>query len=155
MFGIGFPELLLIAVIALVVIGPSRLPDLARALGRGFAEFRRATDELKQSFEEESRLARAKELREKLLAEGKLASPAADPQQESTASLPTTAAATEDANPPSTPYPPADTDSLKIDLQHLMTAPSPATVAVTDDASPTRTPAPLGGTPASPEPRDG
>lgn len=77
MFGIGFPELLLIAVIALVVIGPSRLPDLARALGRGFAEFRRATDELKQSFEEEARVARAKELRQKLLAEGKIVPPGA------------------------------------------------------------------------------
>jgi len=75
MFGIGFPELLLIAVIALVVIGPKRLPDLAKALGRGFAEFRRATDELKQTFEEESRMARAKELRQKLLAEGKIPPP--------------------------------------------------------------------------------
>ena len=72
MFGIGFPELLLIAVIALVVIGPKRLPDLAKALGRGFAEFRRATDELKQTFEEETRVARAQELRQKLVAEGKI-----------------------------------------------------------------------------------
>jgi Tat protein translocase TatB subunit len=80
MFGIGFPELLLIAVIALVVIGPKRLPDLARALGRGFAEFRRATEELKQSFEEETRAARAQELRQKLLDEGKIRPPgAADP----------------------------------------------------------------------------
>ncbi|MHB8709075.1 MAG: Sec-independent protein translocase protein TatB [Desulfuromonadales bacterium] len=75
MFGIGFPELLLIAVIALVVIGPQRLPDLARALGRGFAEFRRATDELKQTFEEETRAARSQELRKKLLAEGKIRPP--------------------------------------------------------------------------------
>lgn len=79
MFGIGFPELLLIAVIALVVIGPKRLPDLARALGRGFAEFRRATEELKQTFEEESRSARAQELRQKLLDEGKIRPPGADP----------------------------------------------------------------------------
>ena len=78
MFGIGFPELLLIAVIALVVIGPKRLPDLARALGRGFAEFRRATDELKQTFEEETRAARSQELRQKLLAEGKIRPPGAD-----------------------------------------------------------------------------
>jgi Tat protein translocase TatB subunit len=77
MFGIGFPELLLIAVLALVVIGPKRLPDLARALGRGFAEFRRATDELKQSFEEESRNARSQELRQKLLDEGKIRPPGA------------------------------------------------------------------------------
>ena len=77
MFGIGFPELLLIAVIALVVIGPKRLPDLAKALGRGFAEFRRATDELKQTFEEEARAARSQELRKKLLAEGKIRPPGA------------------------------------------------------------------------------
>jgi Tat protein translocase TatB subunit len=76
MFGIGFPELLLIAVLALVVIGPKRLPDLARALGRGFAEFRRATDELKQTFEEEARVTRARELRQKLLDEGKIPPPA-------------------------------------------------------------------------------
>jgi Tat protein translocase TatB subunit len=75
MFGIGFPELLLIAIIALVVIGPKRLPDLARALGRGFAEFRRASDELKRTFEEESRAARSQELRQKLLDEGKIRPP--------------------------------------------------------------------------------
>jgi Tat protein translocase TatB subunit len=80
MFGIGFPELLLIAIIALVVIGPKRLPDLARALGRGFAEFRRASDELKRTFEEETRAARADDLRQKLLDEGKIRPPgAADP----------------------------------------------------------------------------
>ena len=55
MFGIGFPELLLIMAIALIVLGPKRLPDLARALGRGFSEFKRATDELKNTFEEETR----------------------------------------------------------------------------------------------------
>lgn len=53
MFGIGFPELLMILVVALIVVGPSKLPDLARALGRGYAEFRRATDELKQTFEQD------------------------------------------------------------------------------------------------------
>jgi Tat protein translocase TatB subunit len=53
MFGIGFPELLMILVVALIVVGPSKLPDLARALGRGYAEFRRATDELKETFEQD------------------------------------------------------------------------------------------------------
>ena len=75
MFGIGFPELVLIAIIALVVIGPKRLPDLAKALGRGYAEFRRASDELKRTFEEETRAARTDELRQKLLTEGKLFPP--------------------------------------------------------------------------------
>jgi len=51
MFGIGLPELIIIMVIALIVIGPSKLPDLARALGRGMAEFRKATQEIKDSLD--------------------------------------------------------------------------------------------------------
>jgi sec-independent protein translocase protein TatB len=47
MFGIGMPELLLILALALIVLGPKKLPELARALGKGMAEFRKATDELK------------------------------------------------------------------------------------------------------------
>jgi TatA/E family protein of Tat protein translocase len=47
MFGIGMPELILILGIALIVLGPKKLPEIARALGKGMAEFRRATDELK------------------------------------------------------------------------------------------------------------
>ena len=47
MFGIGMPELLLILALALIVLGPKKLPELARALGKGMAEFRRATDDLK------------------------------------------------------------------------------------------------------------
>ncbi|GEM_PF-408698 len=54
MFGIGFPELLLIMAIALIVLGPKRLPDIARALGRGLSEFKKATDEMKQTFTEET-----------------------------------------------------------------------------------------------------
>ena len=76
MFGIGFPELLLIMAIALIVLGPKRLPDLARALGRGFSEFKRATEELKQTFEAESR---ADEFRRPHDAAGKLTPPGAMP----------------------------------------------------------------------------
>ncbi len=43
MFGIGTPELLVILVVALVVLGPKRLPEVARALGKGLAELRKAT----------------------------------------------------------------------------------------------------------------
>lgn len=51
MFNIGFQEILLILLIALVVVGPRNLPNVARALGRAFAEFRRAMNELQQTVE--------------------------------------------------------------------------------------------------------
>jgi len=49
MFGIGLPELLMILVVALLVIGPKKLPDLAKTLGKGLAEFRKATEDLKDT----------------------------------------------------------------------------------------------------------
>ncbi len=51
MFGMGMPEILLILAIALIVIGPKKLPDLAKSMGRAMNEFRRATSELKESME--------------------------------------------------------------------------------------------------------
>lgn len=50
MFGIGLPELLVIMVVALIVLGPKRIPELARTLGKGLAEFRRATGDITDEF---------------------------------------------------------------------------------------------------------
>jgi len=89
MFGIGFPELLVILALALIVIGPKRLPDIARALGRGFNEFKKATDELKSSFNEEVRQA---DIRDQILDRGKMTppDPSYDPYQNANRDIPPT-----------------------------------------------------------------
>jgi Tat protein translocase TatB subunit len=49
MFGMGMTEILVILAVALIVIGPKKLPDLAKSLGRALGEFRKATTDLKES----------------------------------------------------------------------------------------------------------
>ncbi len=55
MFNIGLPELLIIVAIALIVFGPNKLPELARAFGKAMREFKKATEEVKESFEAETK----------------------------------------------------------------------------------------------------
>lgn len=51
MFGLGFQEIIIILVVALLIIGPRKLPDLAKSLGKAFREFKHATDDIKQNFD--------------------------------------------------------------------------------------------------------
>jgi Tat protein translocase TatB subunit len=67
MFGsIGMPELLIIFVIALIFFGPRKLPELGRSLGRSLSEFKRASNELRNTLEEEIRVEEQREATRKV-----------------------------------------------------------------------------------------
>ncbi len=104
-------EIVLICVIALVVVGPKKLPELARALGKGYGEFRRAFDEMKRNVETDFQ---TDEIRRSLL--DLPPRPTAAPQQPAESLLPQPPAATADFTYPpvmdGSPPPPEATESL-------------------------------------------
>lgn len=86
MFGIGFQEMLIILVVVLVIFGPKRLPDLAKSLGKGIAEFKKASEEVRKGIDDAMQETEAEET-----------APPATPDQ---------SAATPGEPPPSTGEPP-------------------------------------------------
>jgi len=67
MFGnIGLPELMIIMIVALLVFGPKKLPEIGRTIGKAVREFKKSTDEIKDKFEEQIRVEEFKSLKDDL-----------------------------------------------------------------------------------------
>jgi TatA/E family protein of Tat protein translocase len=96
MFGVGMQEVIVILVVALIIIGPKKLPDLARALGRAIGEFKRAADDLKEDLD----IHGLREERDRLKQEIRQARAAQDipPPSNAPAPAPGTSEATETAD---------------------------------------------------------
>jgi Tat protein translocase TatB subunit len=63
--GIGMQEILIILVVALIIIGPKRLPELAKTLGKGFAEFKKAADDLQETVRKDLETERHQDLKDR------------------------------------------------------------------------------------------
>ena len=142
MFGIGFQEMLIILVVVLIFFGPKRLPDLAKSLGKGIAEFKKASDEVRKGIEDavkEESTTVAPKPPEDLSAYGKAPGSAPAPEEH---------AKPEPAPPTEVPAPGSDTPA---DNPPVEPAPSTGAPASAEDAAPGTA---TGETPAPP-PRQG
>jgi TatA/E family protein of Tat protein translocase len=142
MFGIGFQEMLIILVVVLIFFGPKRLPDLAKSLGKGIAEFKKASEEVRKGIEDavkEESADEAPKPPEDLSAYGK--APGSAP-------APSVPAKPEPTTPTEVPAPASDTPP---DNAPVESAPSTGAPATAEDAAPGTA---TGETPAPP-PRQG
>ena len=99
MFGIGIPELILILIVGLIVFGPSKLPEVGRAVGKGLREFRRASSALSAAIDAES-----------------APPPAPHPTSPPTAATAQNATTTEPPTPPAPVYEPPTQESVRAQL---------------------------------------
>ena len=88
MFGLGMGEIIIILVLALILLGPQKLPEAAKQLGKGLREFRKATDELKSQFEGELYSDDAKGSKPTLVEAPKASAPAVTPPSGALAEVP-------------------------------------------------------------------
>ena len=105
MFGIGTTELVVILIVALIVIGPAKLPEMAKSLGKALGEFRRVTTDVKRTIEMEAeqadQKARTEQAKKELFPE--TAADAPTPAAEQSASSPVETVAPEQAQAASKP----------------------------------------------------
>ena len=123
MFGIGMQEILVVLVIALVVIGPKKLPEIAKALGKGYGEFRRAFEDMKSSINVDMK---TDEEREQLRRLHERAAAPSDGQ-------PTPEAMPETRRPPTVAVPPEGRPAPAAAPDAVPPAPEPAGTVYGDD----------------------
>jgi TatA/E family protein of Tat protein translocase len=103
MFGIGFQEMLVILVVVLIFFGPKRLPDLAKSLGKGIAEFKKASEEVRKGIDEAVRESENEEPDIDPPSPGNKAGTASPPPGDATGIDPSPSAANESPPPPPSP----------------------------------------------------
>ncbi|HET8723661.1 MAG TPA: Sec-independent protein translocase protein TatB [Anaeromyxobacteraceae bacterium] len=131
MFGLGFGEIVVILVLALVLLGPQKLPEVAKQLGKGFRDFKKASDDLKNQFERELYAEEAKQSRPRI--------------------APPTAAAPVPSGP-AAPVPAASAENVPgLDVALVEPAPAVAPAPAAQGTAPA-TPAPAPAPPVDPAP---
>jgi Tat protein translocase TatB subunit len=142
MFGIGMPELILIAVVALIVLGPKKLPDLAKSMGRAVREFRKATNELKETLQVDEEFTEVKkafsdfhsDVNKAIKPEAPQSTPSEEPPQPALEAPKEEAASTDPA--PAEPLTTDKLDELKKAFQAWNTGTAPTSPPAAETPSP-------------------